>query len=87
MIDEHRPRRNRSRRKKKRSFHENYSLDTATTGATADSEGRHFHLNVNTVPFILGASTEQSHNVNSNVQNVILSSLDINRKKISRFFS
>ncbi|CAF0802722.1 unnamed protein product [Didymodactylos carnosus] len=32
---------------------------------------RHYHLDLNTVPFILGASTSPSHNLMSNVQNVI----------------
>ena len=35
-----------------------------------DPEGRHYHLDMNDVPFILGASTNPSHNVKSNVQNV-----------------
>ena len=69
-MSEHRPRRNRSRRKKKRSAEHNQSFETATTGTTTNSEGRHFHLDMNTVPFILGASTAPSHNVKSNVQNV-----------------
>jgi hypothetical protein len=71
MTSEHRPRKNRSERKKKRSPQHNGSFDTVTTGtATTNSDGRHYHLDMNTVPFILGASTSPSHNVNSNVQNV-----------------
>jgi hypothetical protein len=71
MISEHRPRKTRSSRKKKRSSQHNGSFETVTTGTTAtNSEGRHFHLDMNTVPFILGASTSPSHNVKSNVQNV-----------------
>ena len=42
-----------------------------STGLSSNnSEGRHYHLDLNTVPFILGASTTPSHNVKSNVQNV-----------------
>ncbi|UJR24833.1 hypothetical protein I4U23_006205 [Adineta vaga] len=52
-------------RRKKRSSQENHSCERTST------DGRHFHLNMNTVPFILGASTAPSHNVKSNVQNVI----------------
>ncbi|CAF2323120.1 unnamed protein product [Rotaria sp. Silwood2] len=72
MMNECRPRKNRSKRKKKQSSPDNHSFDTATTGTTStNSEGRHFHLNMNTVPFILGGSIAPSHNVKSNVQNVI----------------
>ncbi|CAF0901164.1 unnamed protein product [Rotaria sordida] len=68
MMNECRPRKTRSKRKKKQSSPDDHSSDTATT---TNSEGRHFHLNMNTVPFILGRSTAPSHNVQSNVQNVI----------------
>ena len=71
VINEHRPRKTRLGRKKKRSSQHNGSFDTATTGTiSANPEGRHFHLDMNTVPFILGSSTAPSHNVKSNVQNV-----------------
>jgi hypothetical protein len=73
IIDEHRPRKTRSSRKKKRSSQLNGSFDTATSGTTTTNpEGRHYHLDMNTVPFILGSSTTPSHNVKSNVQNVKL---------------
>ncbi|CAF3351900.1 unnamed protein product [Rotaria sp. Silwood1] len=68
MMNDYRPRKNRSKRKKKQSSSDNHSFDTATT---INSEGRHFHLNMNTVPFILGGSTAPSHNVKSNVQNLM----------------
>ncbi len=71
MTSEQRPRRSRSGRKKKRTSQHNHSFETATTGTSSNSDGgRHFHLDMNTVPFILGASTSPSHNVKSNVQNV-----------------
>ncbi|CAF3299252.1 unnamed protein product [Rotaria socialis] len=68
MMNECRPRKKRSKCKIKRSSPDSNSFET---GTTANSEGRHFHLNINTVPFILGGSTAPSHNVKSNVQNVI----------------
>jgi hypothetical protein len=40
------------------------------TSDAASADGRHFHLNMNSVPFILGASTTPSHNVKSNLQHV-----------------
>jgi hypothetical protein len=83
VINEHRPRKTRSTRKKKRSSQHNGSFDTATT-TSANPEGRHFHLDMNTVPFILGASTAPSHNVKSNVQNV---RPQINTKEKTSFFS
>ena len=43
-------------------------LDSATI--LPNNEGRHYHLDMNNVPFILGQSTSPSHNVKSNVQNV-----------------
>ncbi|CAF1456736.1 unnamed protein product [Adineta ricciae] len=52
-------------RRKKRSSQEHHSCEPTNTDA------RHFHLDMNSVPFILGASTSPSHNVKSNVQNVI----------------
>ncbi|CAF3279223.1 unnamed protein product [Rotaria socialis] len=56
----------RMKRKKKRSPYDNHSFDSPT-----NAEGRHYHLDMNHVPFILGQSTSPSHNVKSNVQNVI----------------
>jgi hypothetical protein len=88
IISEHRPRKTRSSRKKKRSSQHNGSFDTATTGTTGtNSEGRHFHLDMNTVPFILGASTAPSHNVKSNVQNVSIYTNKLFIEKEKFFFS
>lgn len=70
MMNKCRPRKNQSELKMRQSSPENHSFETATTGTIANSEGRHFHLNINTVPFILGGSVAPSHNVKSNVQNV-----------------
>ena len=63
-MEERRPRKSRLERQNKQ---DNRSCDTTTT---TNSDRRHFHLNMNTVPFILGSSTSPSHNVKSNVQNV-----------------
>ncbi|CAF1236512.1 unnamed protein product [Adineta steineri] len=65
ITNEDRPRKIRTGRKKKRSYQENDNFDIG------NCEGRHFHVDINTVPFILGASTTPSHNVKSNLQNVI----------------
>lgn len=54
----------RPARKKKRS---NRSLDTTLN---SQSEGRHYRLDMNDIPFILGSSTTPSHNVKTNVQRV-----------------
>lgn len=69
LINQQKPRKIRSNRKKKRSSQPNRSFETETTAA-ANPDGRHYHLDMNTVPFILGASTNPSHNVKSNLQNV-----------------
>lgn len=68
LINQERPRKTRSSRKKKRSCQPNGSFETETTN---HPDGRHYHLDMNAVPFILGASTSPSHNVKSNLQNVI----------------
>ncbi len=70
ILNEHQPPpvKPRKNRKKKRSSRHNHSLDSAI--ASANAEGRHHHLDLNHVPFILGQSTAPSHNVKSNVQNV-----------------
>ena len=69
VLNEHQPPpKPRTTRKKKRSSRHNHSLDSATASANAD--GRHHHLDLTHVPFILGQSTAPSHNVKSNVQNV-----------------
>ncbi|CAF4598595.1 unnamed protein product, partial [Rotaria magnacalcarata] len=47
----------RTKRKKRRSPQDNHSFDS-----TANAEGRHYHLDMNNVPFILGQSTSPSHN-------------------------
>lgn len=69
VLNEHRsPPKIRTGRKKKRPTQQqhNHSFDSATL----NTEGRHHHLDLNNVPFILGQSTAPSHNVKSNVQNV-----------------
>lgn len=69
VLNENRsPPRTRSTRKKKRSSQHNRSMDTTTTGT--NGEGRHYRLDMNSIPFILGSSTTPSHNVKSNVQKV-----------------
>jgi hypothetical protein len=66
ILHEHRPPpKARLVRKKKRTSQHNRSLDFAT-----NPEGRHYHLDMNTIPFILGQSTSPSHNVKTNVQKV-----------------
>ena len=35
-----------------------------------NADGRHYHLDMTSIPFILGSSTSPSHNVKSNVQKV-----------------
>ena len=70
IIDD-RPRRTRSAKEMKRSSRANQNTELKSTGPSGNNnEGRHYHLDLNTVPFILGASTTPSHNVKSNVQNV-----------------
>lgn len=67
VLNEHQsPPKIRTGRKKKRPTPHNHSFDSATL----NTEGRHHHLDLNNVPFILGQSTAPSHNVKSNVQNV-----------------
>lgn len=67
VLNENRPPpKARIGRKKKRAPNVNHSFDSAMLS----NEGRHHHLDLNHVPFILGQSTSPSHNVKSNVQNV-----------------
>lgn len=68
ILNETDPPKPRTKRKKKRVANHNGSFDIGTTAANA--EGRHYHLDLNNIPFILGQSTAPSHNVKSNVQKV-----------------
>ncbi|CAF1125805.1 unnamed protein product [Rotaria sordida] len=69
ILNEHQSSKHPTKRKKKRSSKDNRSCDSFTSPTNA--EGRHYHLDMNNVPFILGQSTSPSHNVKSNVQKVI----------------
>ncbi|CAF1027493.1 unnamed protein product [Rotaria sp. Silwood1] len=69
ILNEHQASKHQTKRKKKRSSQNNRSCDSLTL--TTNAEGRHYHLDMNHVPFILGQSTSPSHNVKTNVQKVI----------------
>ncbi|CAF2868457.1 unnamed protein product [Rotaria sp. Silwood2] len=69
ILNENQSSKHQTKRKKKRSCHDNRSFDSLPS--TRNVEGRHYHLDMNNVPFILGQSTSPSHNVKSNVQKVI----------------
>lgn len=58
----------RSRKKKESLAGHKGNVDTSPS--TANLDGRHYHLDLNAVPFIVGGSTAPSYNVKSNVQNV-----------------
>ena len=84
VLDENRsPPKPRVARKKKRPTNANHSFDSAMLS----NEGRHHHLDLNHVPFILGQSTSPSHNVKSNVQNVRKNSSSKNEENLFLFRS